>query len=323
MTILNRFPVIRTDDPASMEHALLTVYGASRFDVAKTDSFEGVGNYLQLTNIGVGYCAYGGATTTVDFPESDFARVQIALRGRAATILGGAAIAIDDRQPDVVSPGRPTRIVFEPGYEQMILRIKNAALQRTLTSMLGAKPRSELRFEPAAVAGPTAPILRELTMFLASQLNSTSVQLPEAVRIELEQALIVAFLSAHRHNFSDLLEAPEKEAAPRIVRQAEEYMEASWNRAITLEDLAAHTNASVRALHAAFKKCRGYSPVTFAKTVRLRRARQLLEQPDSRTSVSGVAFKCGFGNLGHFAKDFREMFGELPSEILSRARRGA
>ena len=33
-------------------------------------------------------------------------------------------------------------------------------------------------------------------------------------------------------------------------------------------------------------------------------------------------FKCGFGNLGHFARDFRKMFGELPSEVLARTRRG-
>jgi len=54
----------------------------------------------------------------------------------------------------------------------------------------------------------------------------------------------------------------------------------------------------------------------------LQRAKQMLMEPNQRTSVSTVAFKCGFGNLGHFAKDFREMFGELPSETLSRTRRG-
>jgi len=33
-----------------------------------------------------------------------------------------------------------------------------------------------------------------------------------------------------------------------------------------------------------------------------------------------VAFNCGFGNLGHFAREYREAFGELPSETLARAR---
>jgi transcriptional regulator GlxA family with amidase domain len=197
-------------------------------------------------------------------------------------------------------------------------------LEKTLTTLLGAKPGGVLKFDPiAAGLRPNALVLRDLAMFLANQLSSTAAELPRAVLLELEQALIVSFLSAHRHNFSELLEETGKEVAPRIVRLAEEYIEASWDRAITIEELASQTNASIRALYAAFKKSRGYSPMTFAKTVRLRRARQMLMEPNQRTSVSVVAFKCGFGNLGHFARDFRETFGELPSETLSRTRRVA
>lgn len=322
--LLSRAPVIRTDDPEAMEHALLTVYGASGFAVSNADNFEGVGNYLQLASIGLGFCAYGGAKSVVEFPESDFARLQIGLKGSAATILNGTAIAITERQSCIVPPGESITIVFEPGYEQLILRINTAALEKTLTTLLGAKPVGVLKFDPiAATLQPNALVLRDLVMFLANQLSSTAAELPRAVLLELEQALVVSFLSAHRHNFSELLEGTGKEVAPRIVRLAEEYIESSWDRAITIEELASQTNASIRALYAAFKKSRGYSPMTFAKMVRLRRARQMLLEPDQRTSVSVVAFKCGFGNLGHFARDFRETFGELPSETLSRTRRVA
>jgi AraC-like DNA-binding protein len=36
--------------------------------------------------------------------------------------------------------------------------------------------------------------------------------------------------------------------------------------------------------------------------------------------VTGIAFKCRFGNLGHFAADYRRAFGELPSDTLARHR---
>jgi len=320
--LLSRAAVVQTRDPQAMEHALLTVYGAKGFSVSKADGFEGVGNYLQLANVGLGFCAYGGARTTVDFPENDFARLQIGLKGSAATILKGTALAINERQPCMVPPGGPISIIFEPGYEQLILRIKTAALEKTLMALLGAKPRGALKFDPFATAvQPAAQVLRDLAMLLAKQLSSTATELPSAVLIELEQALLVSFLSAHRHNFSEILEGREKEAAPRIVRLAEEYIEASWNQGITIEELAKQTNTSIRSLFREFKKNRGYSPMTFAKMVRLRRARQMLLEANQRTSVSGVAFECGFGNLGHFANDFRKMFGELPSEVLARARR--
>ena len=60
----------------------------------------------------------------------------------------------------------------------------------------------------------------------------------------------------------------------------------------------------------------------FVKRVRLERARQKLSSLDAETSVTAVAFECGFGNLGHFARDYHERFGERPSETLRRSRGG-
>lgn len=37
-----------------------------------------------------------------------------------------------------------------------------------------------------------------------------------------------------------------------------------------------------------------------------------------KASVTQIALKCGFQNLGHFARDFRLAFGELPSDTLRR-----
>jgi hypothetical protein len=235
---LNRSPVIRTGDPEEMRHALFTVYGATGFAVPNQDGFEGVANYLVLENVGLGFCGYG-AKTIVDFAESDFARLQIPLKRNATTILSGGTIAVNEQHPCIVPPGEPIRLVFEPGYEQLIVRIKAAALEKALVPLLGAKPRGALIFNPHAPAiQPSAQVLRDLTMFLAIQLNSTAAQLPSPMLFELEQALIIAFLSAHRHSFTELLDGTEKEAAPRVVRLAEEYIEASWNRAITIEELA-------------------------------------------------------------------------------------
>lgn len=319
---LSRSPVVRTRDPEEMRNALFTVYGAIAFAVANPAEFEGVANYLILSNIGLGFCGYG-AETVVKFPEGDFARLQIGLKGRAGVILGSTTtIPVNEQQLGVTPPGQPTTIVFEPGFEQLMLRIRTKALDSALTTLLGAKPRGTLILDPTAPPKqPAAHLLRELTMFLANQLNSTAAQLPKPTLLELEQALIVMFLSAHRHNFTDVLEGPATEPAPLVVRLAEEFIEANWARAITIEELASQTNTSIRSLYTAFRKYRGYSPMRFAKTVRLRRARQMLLEGNPRTSVSQIAFKCGFGNLGHFARDFRQMFGELPSEVFARAQR--
>ena len=60
--------------------------------------------------------------------------------------------------------------------------------------------------------------------------------------------------------------------------------------------------------------------MVFVKQVRLRHARRMLMMPNENTSVTSVAFDCGFTNLGHFAKDYSRCFGELPSETLNRSK---
>ncbi|MBR0810102.1 AraC family transcriptional regulator [Bradyrhizobium diazoefficiens] len=318
---LSRSPVVRTRNPEEMRDALRTVYGATGFDVTDSIDFEGVANYLVLPHIGLGFCGYA-ARTVVDFPEGDFARLQVGLKGKAGVVLGATTLPVDEQHSGITPPGQPATIIFEGGFEQLVLRIKTSALEKALTALLGVPPRGELLFDPIApLKQPAAHLLRQLTMFLADQLNSTAAQLPRPTLIELEQALIMTFLSAQKHNYTELLESPATEPAPLIVRSAEEYIEANWARAVVIEELASQTNTSIRSLYAAFKKYRGYSPMQFAKSVRLRRARQMLLEGNPRTSVSQIAFKCGFANLGHFANDFRNMFGELPSEVLARGRR--
>jgi transcriptional regulator GlxA family with amidase domain len=46
-----------------------------------------------------------------------------------------------------------------------------------------------------------------------------------------------------------------------------------------------------------------------------------LQAPAEATSVIDVAFQCGFLNPGHFARDYRLAFGELPSETLRNIKR--
>jgi transcriptional regulator GlxA family with amidase domain len=102
------------------------------------------------------------------------------------------------------------------------------------------------------------------------------------------------------------------------VRRAEEYIETHWSERITIAGLARATAASARSIFFHFKNCRGQSPMSFVKQVRLEHAREMLQHSGINHSVTEVAVDCGFGNLGHFAGDYFKRFGERPSDTLKR-----
>jgi transcriptional regulator GlxA family with amidase domain len=56
------------------------------------------------------------------------------------------------------------------------------------------------------------------------------------------------------------------------------------------------------------------------RSVRLNLARERLLS-DQSASIASIALECGFGNLGRFAKNYAERFGERPSETRVGSRR--
>jgi AraC-like DNA-binding protein len=210
------------------------------------------------------------------------------------------------------------KVTHSHDLEHFVLKIDRGALLSKWTALAGRQPRGDLKFEPVADSRtPEAIYLRRLFMFLVDELGASERNIPPLALAEFEQSVIVSFLCANRHDESRFLDREPVGTAPWQVRRAEEYIEAHWDQPITVEALAVATGASARSIFHFFKASRGYAPMVFVKQVRLRHARQLLMMPDENTSVTSVAFDCGFTNLGHFAKDYGKCFGELPSETLN------
>ena len=218
----------------------------------------------------------------------------------------------------VVSPGDVT-LHYNPGFEHLSMTVRPAALIAKLAAIVGDLRLGPLHFDPAVIASaPQAKRLERLIRFVAAEFDASSSPMPPIMQSERQQSMMTAFLLANANNYSGLLLGEPEPAAPWQVRRAEQFIEANWDRPITVEALASATNASARSLFSSFRAGRGCSPMEFVKRVRLGRARQKLLRPDTGTSVTEVAFACGFGNPGHFARDYRESFGESPSETLRR-----
>jgi AraC-like DNA-binding protein len=318
---LRRFPVFSTSDSEEFRHALLTRFGASRAEVKYPSSFLARGNRVQLQSLSLAY-GHSSNAAAADYPEAERFRLLTALTGKGHAAIGNNAVALDADQSCIVSPGQKVALAAEASHEWFNLRIDPGAFEQTLAYLLGARPNGKLEFTPAVNRQfPRFQQLWRLIRFFSEQLDATADHLPALVLRELEQTILVAFLSANRHTFSHLLEREPGDTVPAHVRRAEEFIEAHWDQVTGIESLVEATGVGARAIFKAFQQTRGYSPMAFARIVRLKHARAMLAAPDAETTVTLVAFACGFGNLGHFARDYRQAFGERPSQTLGRAAR--
>jgi AraC-like DNA-binding protein len=106
-------------------------------------------------------------------------------------------------------------------------------------------------------------------------------------------------------------------SASRIVREALDVMLSNLSVPLDLKDVAAVCSVSQRMLIYQFNDVVGLTPMAYYKLQRLNAVRRALKVADIRIScVIDVAAAFGFYHMGHFATDFRELFGTLPSEII-------
>lgn len=86
----------------------------------------------------------------------------------------------------------------------------------------------------------------------------------------------------------------------------------------SVAELTIELGISRRTLQNVCQDILGISPVHFLRVLRLNEARRAIE---ATQSVTQAATQFGFWHLSYFARDYRALFGELPSITLERVRR--
>lgn len=84
----------------------------------------------------------------------------------------------------------------------------------------------------------------------------------------------------------------------------------------TVDDIAYEIHMSRSALYKKVKDITGMTPNNYIKTIRLRRAAELLNQQNCK--INEISWLVGFSNHSYFTKCFTEYFGMLPKEYIAK-----
>jgi len=315
--LLSNYPGFATRDPEQARSQMVKLFGATRFEAAP-GAIERAGisaNVLRLRETSLIWAQHDGKLS-LGFGEGSFIRQYFTIGGKGRFSAGAQSGEITVRAPSpVVPPFTPVDLEFEQ-YSQLVLRIEYRALTRYLAVLLGAELDKELIFHHNE-SNPALNSLRRSVHLFVSDYNARGKNLSDLVSAETERMLTMKFLMSNWHNYTLSLLRQPPSSTPTAVRKVEEYIEANWDKPIDIEAMARIANISARSLFREFKRDRGYSPAAFVKQIRLNHAKEMLEQDDG-PSIIQIAYRCGFQNPSHFAKDFKLAFGELPSETLKR-----
>ena len=92
-----------------------------------------------------------------------------------------------------------------------------------------------------------------------------------------------------------------------------EFLEDNYTKNITLEDLSALTGLSKYYMLRSFTKQKGISPYSYVETLRIDKAKNLLEKGVPPIEVS---LRTGFTDQSHFSNFFKKFIGLTPKQYM-------
>lgn len=142
-----------------------------------------------------------------------------------------------------------------------------------------------------------------------------SPQIRKVIEQEIFNNLLVATIDVDPGNHSIIATSRKS-----VVDKTKAYVLEHHDDPVTVTDLCTALNISRRTLQYSFESVLGINPVAYLQAIRLNRARRDLKSDAGvgHMTVADIAARWGFWHLSRFAGNYKQMFGELPSETLRK-----
>ncbi len=278
--------------------------------------------HVPLVDTSINYLAHGSRVSIKPEPFKNFYLLQAPISGYAKVTRGDKELVVEEGSATISAPDEEIWMDWSEDCQKIILRINRTTLESMYGSITGVAPSGALRFEDVISFKPGAmqSVWRMIQMIYDDLIeNEGSIFQNEFAIQHMEQSLLFALLNSGVYPQPNSRSSRMNEIAPRQVKVVEDYIHANAKEAITVEQLVEISGVSARTLFDNFKKFRGITPMRYVKDVRMQCVRERLITPQSGDSVTSVAMRWGFSQLGRFAVNYKELFGESPSETLKRA----
>ena len=178
-------------------------------------------------------------------------------------------------------------------------------------------PEGAMRAMANVVVRPDAAVLRDLRRMVRIQLAAGfAFGSGELMRVVGEALACSANVPPPRASSI---------AAARMVKECQQIASTETREdPLRIEELCSRLRTSRRTLQDSFNRVTGASPLVYLRNLRLNGVRQrLMSTAAGELSVSSAATEAGFDHFGHFAGNYKSLFGESPSRTVRIAARDA
>ncbi|WP_143286809.1 AraC family transcriptional regulator [Burkholderia ubonensis] len=307
--------LFESDDLEHARREISKVYRPYRFTAARRRTMPATMFNLDGDSVALSWFAYGTDISIRPEIFGNFVLVLTTLAGRSDVRSGSLAHAGGPGSTVLVASDQQSQFRYSEDNVQMGVRIDAQRIAEVWRSMSGRAPPSALP-SCALIEARRRDLWLASVQMLRQLLHPDTPHALKAMQLPLAEEMLIVSLIGEQ--LTDPMSAGGS-VAPACVKRAIAFIDEHAGQPLTLSDIAAAAHCSVRTMQRAFHQWRDIGTMRYLKEVRLQHARAALQAPDETASITEIATRWGFGHLGQFAADYRQAFGERPSD--TRARR--
>lgn len=262
------------------------------------------------------FIQYGGHEADTSLHQHmDFSELVIVLNGNATHIVNDEASFIKKGNVFVINGGTTH------GFKDPVdFKICNIMFKPEMLRTAGPDLKTSNGFQALFILEPFYRHIHayksKLNMSISSleYVSSLISVMVEEYRMKLQgyQTMLasrfmelVVYLSRQYDNQETVLDSSLMHLANAI-----SYIEDHYLETITLEEIAARSNISVRHLNRIFRDYYQTTPIAYLQRLRLERACSLLKQ--TSLPITEISYECGFNDSNYLARLFKKTYGVSP-----------
>lgn len=316
--------IMHTGDLDEARHVVTEVYVPHELSSRGGRPLDARLNVVASPRLTLGYLVYGADASLTLPPLRHCYHVNLTLTGTTAAARRGGRDQVQTsglQNGVVLLPSEDSTVSWTPEATQYVMKFPRGPLEEHLGGLLGRPVTRTIDFDITMdlTQGPGARLMSAVR-FLQTEIDRLGGLLDAPLaREQVESYVLTSFLLGVRNSYSDELARPDGHDHPAAVRRSIDFVESHLDEGLTVSRLAREVGVNARTLQISFAEHLGTSPSAYIRDLRLARVREGLAaaRPED-VSVTELATRWGFANMGRFSAYYRRKYGELPSATLRR-----
>jgi AraC-like DNA-binding protein len=306
------------------QNLMSSICGEHRLDTCARNNLDFHYEGLRLPNkrMAMGTISYG-AHVAINVSNLKAYSISLPLQGKQILNMRGEQYRSDEKNGIIVSNADLQDLSIDQDCKKLQVVIPEQSLQLVLAELLNQPIEKTIVFNPKMDFDSEQLITawwKNIQNFLEFKSQYIGFYGLPMLSEDYENFIIKALLLSQENNYSEQLKEYSRGQQPPYIQKVRNFIIRHAKENICADDLHHVAGVSKSKLYEEFQYYYGTSPIVYLKKYRLQQIYKILSSSglNPKISISQLAFEWGFNHLSRFSQEYREEFGEKPSETKNK-----